>query len=79
MKRKIIDVRIQELNGEIDMAESQMEQAKKEMASVIAADNETIVDCMAELSKEFNKAYDWKEHCKNELKVLETIKREMNQ
>lgn len=79
MKQKIIDVRIQELNDEIESAIERMEQSKKEMAAVIAADNETIVGCMIELSKEFNNAYNWKERCKNELKVLKAIKHEMDQ
>lgn len=79
MKQTIIDARIQELNDAIESAEYTMQDTKKQMAAVLTADNETIVGCMMEYSKEFNQAYFWAKRNRKELKVLESIKREVNQ
>jgi hypothetical protein len=73
---KEIDERIDILRYENGIAEHKMQETKKEMKTVLESDNESVVDCMMELSKEFNSAYFWRKRNMEELKVLQSIKRE---
>ena len=79
MKCNQIDTRIEMLKNINESAEYEMREIRKNIAELLTMEDYDIVDCMLEYAKEFSKAYDERKRNAREIKMLESIKREIEQ